>query len=252
MKRTLRLFGAILAVVIAIAYIPIYDYFFKDKIDSVEVIKAKKTIEFKEKITEDHIEIVSVRRGTEVENYIPPSYYKSLLGKYASVKIEKGTQLYKDLIDTYDLVPNSEKGEFIAGIPKEWLFAVPGSIRRTYFADIYVVGTKEQALARQLIQEAKQERGKDEEEEENEVIQTDIVPDFTDAILTDVRVSSVKDGSNKEVRKNEETNEATGQVAALEIVANENMLNTIKKYTEQGYKLYVVYKFERGDKDSNE
>jgi hypothetical protein len=252
MKRTLRLIIAILLVIFSIGFILFFEFYAKEKIDTVPVIVATKTIEFKEPITEKNIAIKYVRRGTEVENHIPPTRYKSLIGKYASVKIEKGTQLYSALVDTYDLVPDAKKGEFIASIPKEWLFAVPGSIRRTYIADIYVVGDKEQAVIRSLIKDAPQESGEENKEaaNNNEIIQTNIKPNSA-AILTNVRVASVKDNSNREVKESEETKEATGQVSSLEIVATEDMLNTIKQYTEQGYKLYVVYKFDRGDK-SNE
>lgn len=69
----------------------------------------------------------------------------------------------------------------------------------------------------------------------------------TEPILESVRVSSVKDSGNKEVRESAETSEATGQVAALEIIATDEMLKTLTDNLNDGYKLYVVYKFERSN-----
>lgn len=247
MKRILRLFVAGLFLVLGIGFLFGFEFYVKDKFDTVEVVVAKEPIDFKEQITDEHIEIKNVRKGTEVDNYISATHFESLIGKYASIKIEKGAQLYKEMIDTHDLVPNSKKGEFVAPIPKEWLFAVPGSLRRTYVADIYVVSNKDQAVIQSLIQQANQEEGKD----ESDVIRTDVKPNNAIPILTDVRVASVKDSANKEVKESKDTKEATGSVAALEIIATDESLDKIKTFAEQGYKLYVVYKFERGE-GSNE
>ena len=159
MKRYTRLFLASFILLLGVGFLFGFEFYVKDKFNTVEVVVAKETIDFKEQITEDHIEIKNVRKGTEVENYIPAAKYQSLIGKYASIKIEKGTQLYSELIDTYDLVPDAKKGEFVAPIPKEWIFAVPGSLRRTYIADIYVVSDKDQMMVQKLLNEQAEENG---------------------------------------------------------------------------------------------
>ncbi|MCE0555321.1 hypothetical protein LQK80_37380 [Bacillus thuringiensis] len=63
-------------------------------------------------------------------------------------------------MDTYNLIPNEEKGEFIAPIPDSWLFAVPGSLRKTYIADFYLVPDKDQAVIRSLVQDSKEMKEK--------------------------------------------------------------------------------------------
>ncbi|WP_281864823.1 SAF domain-containing protein [Planomicrobium okeanokoites] len=240
MKSTMNVLLALVFVGLGVGFVFFFEFYLTEKIDTVEVVVAKETIDFKTLITEENIEIANVKRGTEVANAIPVTAYESLVGKYASIKIEKGTQLYTDLIDTYNLVPNSEKGEFVAPIPKEWLFAVPGSLRRTYVADVYAINDADQRLKRDLANAAA-EQG-DLPESAIQSIEPGAKP-----ILTSVRVASVKDSGNREVTESVETNEATGQVAALEIIATDEMLETMTNALNDGFKLYVVYKFERSN-----
>ncbi|WP_084242419.1 SAF domain-containing protein [Planomicrobium okeanokoites] len=240
MKSTMNILLAILFVAAGVGFVFFFEFYLTEKIDTVEVVVAKETIDFKTLITEDNIDIVNVKRGNEVENAIPVTAYESLIGKYASIKIEKGTQLYTDLIDTYNLVPDSAKGEFVAPVPKEWLFAVPGSLRRTYVADIYAISDSDQRLKKELATAAA---------EQGDLPKTAIesIDPGAEPILTGVRVTSVKDSGNKEVKESAETSEATGQVAALEIIATDEMLATLTDSLNDGFKLYVVYKFERSN-----
>jgi hypothetical protein len=64
-------------------------------------------------------------------------------------------------------------------------------------------------------------------------------------IVQNVRVASVKDDSNKEVTDSTNQNSTTGVVSNIEIIADKDMFAKIKNYTDQGYKIYVVYKFDR-------
>lgn len=240
MKTTLNVVLSVLFVAAGVGFVFFFEFYVSEKIDTVEVVVAKETIDFKTVITEENIQIANVKRGHEVENAIPITAYESLIGKHASIKIEKGTQIYTDLIDTYNLVPDTSKGEFVAPIPKEWLFAVPGSLRRTYVADVYAISDSEQKMKAQLEKAAV---------EQGDLKESDIqeIAPGTEPILESVRVSSVKDSGNKEVRESAETSEATGQVAALEIIATDEMLKTLTDNLNDGYKLYVVYKFERSN-----
>lgn len=252
MKRFGGYLLAIFLICAGVGFVFLFEFQLKDKIDTVDVVVAKESIAFKGEITADDLMVKAIRRGNEVNGAITPLEMETLIGKHASIEIKQGTQLYPELIDTYDLVPDESKGEFVAPIPKEWLFAVPGSLRRTYFADIYAIADKDALLINQLKEDAKaanassSEEGKEEESTEPDIIATDVKPDSL-PILENVRVASVKDGSNKEVMVSSETNEATGTVSALEIISDVEMFETIKEYTESGYKLYVVYKFDRSD-----
>ncbi|MEM5680353.1 hypothetical protein AAHB46_12595 [Bacillus paranthracis] len=150
-------------------------------------------------------------------------------------------------MDTYNLIPNEEKGEFIAPIPDSWLFAVPGSLRKTYIADFYLVPDKDQAVIRSLVQDSKGNEGKNDKEPLKTDEDSDVeVMRLAKPILQNVRVASVKDNGNKEVTETQEDQQnATGSVSNIEVIADQKMLNKLKDYTSQGYKIYVVYKFGR-------
>ena len=247
MKRYGRIALALLLIAGGIGFVFYFEFYLKDTIDTESVVVAANRIEFKEQITAEDLVIQQVRRGSKVENALSANHAEALIGKYASITIEKGTQVYSELIDTYDLVPDESKGEFIAPIPNDWIFAVPGSLRSSYVADIYAVSDKDQHQVRQLIRDAEEAEGTVTVVEPTE--QEDVLPAGTLPILTDVRVAYVKDSANKEVKVSEETNEATGSVSTLEIIADEQMFATLRDYTAEGYKLYVVYKFERSEKN---
>lgn len=232
-----------------------FEFHLADKIDTTKVIVAKKDIGFKEPITKDHIAIKAIKRDNVVKDAYKPEDINLVLEKFASVEIKKGTQLYPALIDTYDLVPDVEKGEFIAPIPSEWIYAVPGSLRRTYIADIYAIPDEEQKLLRSLAKDSEQHSHDSEEQTENnesesqdkplETTKTleDLVQNDREPVLTNVRVSAVKDGSNREVEE-VEGKQVAGKITNVEIIANQDMLNTLKDHAEEGYKFLIVYRFD--------
>src|SRR5690606_30780415 len=162
-----------------------------------------KDIGFKEQISSDNIEIISMKK----DFVVPAAYYgvkpedlETLYGRLAAIDIKAGTQIYSELLDRFDLVPG--EGEFIAPIPNQWLFAVPGSMRRSYYADFYVV------LNSAVIDEEELRQG--------------------EPLLKDVRVAHTKDNANREVRSIENTDDATGNISNIEIIATKDMLSTIR------------------------
>lgn len=273
----LKFLVPILILVLGIGFVFAFEFYIKDKVNTVDVVVANKNIDFKEKITTDDIEIKSVKKDDQIEESFRPDELESIINTFASIEIKKGTQLYPELIDAYDLIPNEDEGEFIAPIPNTWLFAVPGSLRRSYVADVYVVGNKEQALLESLIKDSedvnvdetenennKNENDEQEELEENEEddspLNTDeeidqVVKEMYKPILTNVRVASVKDGGNQEVTQQPESNNpdsATGNISTLEIIADDEMLSELREYTDRGFQLYIVYKYERGNEAKDE
>lgn len=247
LKRKLKVLLPVSMMVLGISTVGSYELVFKDKINTTDVIVAKQDIKFKSEITKDDIQVVSIRKDIAVHDALKPEDVELVLNKHASIDIKKGTQIYSKLVDTYNLIPNEQKGEFIAPIPDSWLFAVPGSLRKTYIADFYLVPDKDQAVIRSLVQDSKENEGK----KDKEPLETDENSDvevmrLAKPILQNVRVASVKDNGNKEVTETQEDQQnATGSVSNIEVIADQKMLNKLKDYTSQGYKIYVVYKFGR-------
>nr|WP_236768903.1 SAF domain-containing protein [Aeromonas sp. Ne-1] len=223
-----------------------WEFYFKDKIDTVEVIVAKQDITFKDKLTADNLEVKSIRRENAISNYLTPNDVDVVLNKYAAIDIKKGTQLYSKLVDTYNLIPNEKKGEFVAPIPDEWLFAVPGSLRKAFIADFYAIPDEEQQVIQSIVASDSEDENDSEDKKLTEEQVSNLVSKDNKPILQNIRVSSVKDGTNGEVKEStEDTEQATGEISTLEIIANDEILSTLQEYTSNGYKLYVVYRYER-------
>lgn len=260
MKKTISVFLiGILFLGLGGGILYFFEVYVKDHVDTQEVLMAKDNISFKQLITKDDLVVKNVKKDNLVGDVYSPSDVNLVLNKYAAIDINKGTQIYPSLIDSYDLIPNESKGEFIAPIPTNWLFAVPGSLRKTFVADFYVIKDEEQAMLQALLNDEKDhsdthKNGIDEEKknenkkpiENNEELDQAIVSE-NEPILKDVRVSSVKDKSNREVTESKEETTATGVVSNLEIIADKEMLDTITEYTQKGNKIYVVYKYERNN-----
>ncbi|WP_019156873.1 CpaB family protein [Robertmurraya massiliosenegalensis] len=263
MKKVAKILVPLLFLGIGIGSLISYEFYFSEKINTVDVLVAKEDISFKELLTEENTELVTIRKDNMIKDAIIPTDTGLVLNKNAAISIKKGTQIYSELIDEYNLIPNEKEGEFIAPVPESWLFAVPGSLRRTFIADFYAIPDQEQDVIRSLLVDAQKQNennvtaeasdtSENNEEVTNkkpinnsELSDMKIIGDYK-PILADVRVSAVKDKSNTEVSEIEEnTNATTGSVANIEIIANEEKLKTLREYTEKGYKLYVVYKYER-------
>lgn len=235
--------GILIIPVIGIAFVIGFEFYFKDNFNSKEVLVANADIDFKKVISEEDLAIAKVKKDYVVEGAFTPDEVESLVNQSAGIEIKAGTQIYPELIDAYNLIPDTSKGEFIAPVPDAWLFAVPGSLRRTYVADFYAIPDSDQAILQSI---ASSDRDEDEEVLEGSEEIEEYVIGSSKPILTDVVVASVKDGSNREVTESEENeNAATGVISNMEIIATDDSLNTLREVTEQGYKIYVVYKYDR-------
>ncbi len=234
MKKFLSIILSVLIIVGGFGAVVAFDKV-KDEVNTTEVIVAKKDIAFKEKIQEEDLEVVGVPSDQVIESSLNPEDMKVALNAHAAIEIPKGAQIHSILLDSFDLIPNEKEGEFIAPIPKDWLFAVPQSLRKSYIADFYVISGDDQRVLNSLS----------DKETKKEDLEAAITND-KEPILKDVRISSVKDGSNNEVVTTTSKDAgSTGAISTIEIVANDEILNMLRDYTNKGYKLYVVYSFER-------
>lgn len=255
----------ILILVLGISFVFVFEFYVKDKVNTVPVVVANRDIPFKKQITREDLTIKQVNKDYLISETFRPDELESLIGTYASIEIKAGTQMYPQLVDEYDLVPNEELGEFIAPIPSEWLFAVPGTLKRSYIADFYVIGNND-VIIDEMINELEQQQnsqteGENDEQNNETPIQeqeniTSYVKSSYEPILKDVRVAHVRDGSNQEITKNPESNDpnsATSNISSIEIIATNETLAAIREYIDKGFKLYITYDYERSDKtDSNQ
>lgn len=213
MKKILKFLLPLLLLIGGISFIFIFEFYLKDKVNTVPVLIASADIQFKETLTAENLSITNVRRSEVVNGAylkIDELRLTEMFGKLAAIDIQRGTQIYPALIDHFNLLPNEAEGEFIAPIPDQWIFAVPGSLRRSYFADFHAISDQSRKIG---------------------------------PILTDVRVVYTKDSSNREVQNLQESEyDATANISNVEIIATAEMLSTLSEYVDRGYKLYITYK----------
>lgn len=243
MKKSIGIISSLLFLTAGAGFVLSYELYFKDKVNTVDVVVASDNISFKDEITPHSLEIASIRRDHVIEGAILATDVQLLEGQQASIDIPRGAQFYQGFLDTYNLIPNEEEGEFIAPVPNQWLFAVPGSLRRSYLADFYVIPTEIQEQLQPIVISS-EEDGPSETNQNSDQMVMDLLKK---PILTDVRVSSVTDSSNQEVLQTKEgtVEGATGVISHLEIIGTDEMLQKIRQYTDRGDKIYVVYKFGR-------
>lgn len=211
----------------------------KANFNQTEVLVASKDISFKEEITMEHLTTAEVPTSQVLEVALKPEHAEQILGSYAAIEIKKGQQLHGTLLDSFDLVPDESKGEFIAAIPESWLFVVPQSLRRSYLADFYVVATDEARIIESMSSG-----------QQESFLKNDREP-----ILQNVRISSVKNSSNAEVETvvSEDNRESTtGTISNMEIIANDDILHALRSSSENGYALYVVYTLQRAGNEDKE
>ncbi|MBA2176826.1 SAF domain-containing protein [Halobacillus locisalis] len=263
MKKIFRWAIPFLLMVGGIGFMLAYDFYLQPMLNTEEVIVLNKNIAFADEITSSDLSIQKVNKDHVVEGALRRDQLDLVLNKRASIDLASGTQINKSLIDSYNLVPDTNKGEFIAPIPESWLFAVPGTLRKAFVADFYAISDGEAVDIEQLIKDSEELGGKASSEEGNEKENESLIKDTEevsnavektqDPILENVRVASVRDRSNSEViTTDDQTESGSGSIAELEIVADEEKLETIQRYVDKGYKLYVVYQFNMEDTQDEE
>lgn len=220
MRRVAMWIYPLLLLILGTSILLVYELYIKEHYNSVQVVVAKDTIEYKEKVEVGHLQEIRVPReqkiGTAYQSIADVMAYGDL---HAAIKVEQGTQLYPGVFQQYHLIPSIAQGEFVAPIPRDWLFAVPGSLRRGYVVDFYAILPQSiDSMPWRLSQ----------------------VP-----ILENVRVIHTRDATNKEVRNSPDKElDATANIVALEVLVNEESFALLKQTIDEGFIFYITYKDE--------
>lgn len=230
-----------------VGFIFAFEFYIKDRVNTVPVVIAASDIAFKEPFSENNLIVTHIKREYLVKDaYQHEASLFELIGSVAAVDIAEGTQLYPALIDSFDLVPDHLAGEFIAPIPNEWIFAVPGSLRRSYLADFYLISKEQEKAIRDTLMSYEATN-----EDEHSFLEVKELPQdvfslngsSTQPVLENIKVIYTKDSSNREVQTLQDTQlDGTANISNLEIIANHEILNQLKQYAHQGYTFYITYK----------
>ncbi|WP_078557287.1 hypothetical protein [Bacillus alkalicellulosilyticus] len=240
MKPRTKIFLGVFTSLLVITFIPIYDFFIKNKIDSVEVVVVKAGSEIlpTEAITESNLSIERRRRQDLISEVVLASDIRDILGYDAAQLLVSNSMISRKMVDFDNLVPDESEGESIRPIISDMIYAMPGSLRRKDHIDIYTISSA------RLEEQNKSENKASSIKEEDVKLGV-----LGQPILTSVRVVYVKDSGNKEVTSADEvrTSEderlnATGNISDLELILNEeDFQRLMDAVIGNEMKLYITY-----------
>lgn len=222
MKSAFRYLIAILILLIGFGGLLGYDLYFKPYILSEKVVKVKVDGEgylpknhslvrsdlFLDSVDKNDIPKNAVREISQVEN------------KILNVNISDGVILTESLVDVDDLEPNEDEGIF--PIPKDSIYAINGSLRSRDKVNLYLIAPKKSGD-----------------------METEEMPQDDEVFLTNITVNYVRTDDNNDVQDTENGNDnnrftSTGKVSAPELKILKTEGQKLKKYLEDGYKLWIV------------
>lgn len=247
MKPSIKIALGVFTALSVMAFIVGWEFFFKERIDSAEVavVKAGQTIQEKEQILPEYITIERRAKKDLIDGIIYAEDANQIIGKDAAQTIVGNSMISTQMIDFDGLVPNASENEAIRPVINDWIYAIPGSVRRKDRIDIY-------ALDKQVIQSLSEDKQKINEEgnvvvvrdNEEESKNEDSVS-YLEPLLSNVPVIYAKDGSNKEViSQNGQADRLNGSadISELELLLDEVDFKTLTDAViKEGKRLYITY-----------
>lgn len=245
-KKYSGFFLGLIILLMGSGFIVIYNLYLDDKMNSEQVVVAVKPIPFKTEITADMVEL----QDRKVHFVVPGAFKKlsDVIGLQSAVHLEPNTQLYVDLVDPYNVIPG--EGEEIFPIPEKWIYAKPGSLRRTFKVNIGVIRednvTANHNNVHDLeIQQTEGQAEGDTHQSINKQITKEEFAKLAKPILENVVVAYAKDSSNKEVvgtNDQDKRLDASGNITNLDVVLKREQYQLlVQDYIEKGYKLILSY-----------
>lgn len=235
-----KVVGSIGISLLTIVLVVTYDLLIKDRALSIEVVVASERIERHMQFSADNLTVERRNRDELVDGFITPSAKVDLIGKDANVTILKNQMISEVFVDYVNLTPDAEKNEAIRPIPANWIYAMPGSLRRKDVITIYPLQERGVGVQQNIITVDKVMS----DEEANNSTPTELASRFQ-PILENVPVNYVKTSSNQEVMNREDSDErlnASGNASDIEVNITEDELKLLFELIEQGYKLYISYR----------
>lgn len=237
LKSILYYFLSFICLVGGIGSIFGYKYFVEPKIDRVEVVKVKETMQRGTKVTENNVEIQLVKRDEVVEGAL--TALSGALGKETRFFVKKGQQVIPEMIDDKELA--LKPGQFNAPIPVEWLLTIPGSLLRGDHIALYAVeDPKKEPSSSELLRAWNSEKILVDNQGN---LKTESGKLKGVRVLDDVVVSYVKSNNNVEVTTaDDKRKQPSGNVATVEVIVDQKTWDKIAEYPLKGYKLILMYR----------
>lgn len=139
---------------------------------------------------------------TAPKDALRPADSDKLIGMESKQLIPTGESLYLAYFEESRFNIGNNTGKYVLSIPNDWLKSYPQTLRRGDTAYFYCKGT----------------------------------------IVTDAVVAYARDGSNQEVRSQDEARlVGTAPVSLIEVIVNENQAKLLGNLAEKGNKFVVLY-----------
>ncbi len=213
---------SVLLIAAAIASAAAWELYFDDRVNTVPVLVAARHIPQGTPVTPQDVVQVRARLDTVPSGVIWDP--RALTGRSARLNIPKGMVLADSLLDDTAVV--AQPGQEYVPVPGQWIYAVPGSLRRKDIVSIYAVPTSGTgAPVPGPVPVAQQVYGR--------------------PLLQDVAVAHVKDSSNREVRPVDQAlprEDATGSIAQVELVLTDDQYSLLRQKALEGNKFIITYR----------
>lgn len=210
-KRKIRtyLFSiiGILLLCITISSFIIWETIGREWVLYTEIIVLNQDVQRGTEITQDLVTTAKIEQLSKIKDAV--IYPEEIIGKEAKHFIPANTQLHPYYFGEPQLV--IEDDQFIANIPKEWIYAFPGTLRRNdriVFVPVSMDGY--QVSARPLFETV---------------------------------VAYVKDSANREIRtiSSEERLDASANISKIEVVVTLDDLCILENAYNQGNEFIIIY-----------
>lgn len=273
-KRLQGLIGLLL-ILLAVGGIFAWEVYGRDTFLSDEIIVLKNDVNVHEVITADLLmkikrprESLSIRETFNLKQSQIIYDYDQVIGLAAKHYIPEGQTLVKEYFTQNKLIPLKEQYTF--PVPKEWIMAMPGSLRRGDTITLYpLLKDKEKLLETLAVSRApgseegnKEPRIELSEVESEELIMEDSMPIMTSPEILGKLIKDfakgvkafsfttlhVKDGSNKEVisidieEPEDKRYNGSSNIRDIEILATDQEVEEMKDLVDKGYVFILMYK----------
>lgn len=238
MKRYWYSFLSLLLVALGVGFVVLWEFYLSEKINTKPVAVATTSLDPHATITEEHI-MIENRHITS----LPPdpiSDPSELIGKEIVYGIDQNDVFSLKKIDEQDV---EIKGLDRVPIPTNWVEALPGTLRRNDLVKIYLV---DKGIQNPLNLNNTTIDIVVEHEDSNSEVASMIFDTYSKKpFLRDIRVYSVKDSSNSEVKllnsSDKDRQDLTANPYKLELLMSEQDSVKLIEKIEMGYKLLITY-----------
>lgn len=226
---------ALLLILVSITTAVLWEFYFDDRINTVPILQATGQIPKGHKILTSDLVSVRVQVNAIPEGAV--SDISKVLGYEAAIPIKKGMLVVSDFFDNPAIVP--DENQMITPIPNQWIFSLPGSLRRKDKVFIYgfPVADFHQSTSEASLLKGDSKENQDLKSRDNQL--------NYEPLLKDITVAFAKDSANQEVKPSDDKFQridATGNISQLELILTEEQFKLLEAKALNGYKFVFTYR----------